>query len=42
MAPLGVGVVGAGRFARFLADAIADLPDVRVVAVADQDPGAGS
>ncbi len=41
MAPLGVaraGMVGAGRFARFLAAAIADLPDVRVVAVADQDP----
>ena len=37
-APLGVGVVGAGRFARFLAGAVADLPDVRLVAVADSDP----
>ena len=35
--PLGVGVVGAGRFARFLAGAVADLPDVRLVAVADSD-----
>ena len=38
MAPLGIGVVGAGRFARFLTGAVADLPDVHVVAVADQDP----
>jgi predicted dehydrogenase len=38
MTPLGVGVVGAGRFARFLADAVADVPDVQVVAVADSDP----
>ena len=37
-APLGVGVVGAGGFARFLAGAVADLPDVRLVAVADSDP----
>jgi predicted dehydrogenase len=37
-APLGVGLVGAGGFARFLANAISDLPDVRVVAVADEDP----
>ncbi len=36
-APLGIGVVGAGGFARFLAGAVADLPDVRVVAVADSD-----
>ena len=36
--PLGVGVVGAGGFARFLAGAVADLPDVRLVAVADSDP----
>jgi predicted dehydrogenase len=34
---LGIGVVGAGGFARFLADAVGDLPDVRVVAVADSD-----
>jgi predicted dehydrogenase len=38
MPPLGIGVVGAGRFARFLAGAVADLPDVRLVAVADSDP----
>ena len=31
-------MVGAGRFARFLAGAVADLPDVRLVAVADSDP----
>jgi len=36
--PLGVGVVGAGRFAWFLAGAVADLPDVRLVAVADSEP----
>lgn len=36
--PLGIGVVGAGGFARFLAGAVADLPDVRLVAVADRDP----
>ena len=36
--PLGIGLVGAGGFARFLAGAIADLPDVRLVAVADSDP----
>ena len=35
---LGIGVVGAGGFARFLAGAVADLPDVRLVAVADSDP----
>ncbi len=38
MDALGVGVVGAGGFARFLAGAVADLPDVHVVAVADSDP----
>jgi predicted dehydrogenase len=35
---LGVGFVGAGAFARFLAGAVADLPDVRLVGVADSDP----
>ncbi len=36
--PLGIGLVGAGGFARFLAGAVGDLPDVRLVAVADRDP----
>ena len=35
--PLGLGVVGAGRFATFLTEAVADLPDVTVRAVADRD-----
>ncbi|MGH8892864.1 MAG: Gfo/Idh/MocA family protein, partial [Actinomycetes bacterium] len=34
---LGLGVVGAGRFAAFLARAVADLPGLRVRAVADPD-----
>jgi predicted dehydrogenase len=38
MTSLGVGVVGAGRFARFMTGAVADLPDVHLVAVADSDP----
>jgi predicted dehydrogenase len=38
MTPWGLGVIGAGRFATFLVEAVADLPDVRVVAVADADP----
>ncbi|MGZ4611218.1 MAG: Gfo/Idh/MocA family protein [Actinomycetes bacterium] len=33
--PLRLGVVGAGRFARFLAAAVADLPGVALAAVAD-------
>ncbi len=33
--PLGLGFVGAGRFAAFLAGAVADLPDVEVRAVTD-------
>jgi predicted dehydrogenase len=37
MSPLGLGVVGAGRFASFVADAVADLDDVRVRAVADPE-----
>ncbi len=36
--PLGVGVVGAGRFAGLLAGAVADLPEVRPVAVAHPSP----
>ena len=36
--PLRVGLVGAGRFGRFLAGAMADLTDVRLVVVADTDP----
>ena len=36
--PLGIGLVGAGGFAGFVAGAVADVPDVRVVAVADRDP----
>jgi predicted dehydrogenase len=35
--PVRLGVVGAGRFARFLTDAVADLPDVAVHVVTDQD-----
>ncbi|QGN57251.1 Gfo/Idh/MocA family protein [Nostocoides sp. HKS02] len=35
MTTLGMGVVGAGRFAHFVADATADLPGVEVRAVAD-------
>ncbi len=35
--PLGLGVVGAGRFATFLAEAVSDLPEVRVRAVTDHD-----
>lgn len=34
-APLGLGVVGAGGFATFVADAVADLPEVVLRAVAD-------
>jgi predicted dehydrogenase/mannose-6-phosphate isomerase-like protein (cupin superfamily) len=33
---LGLGIVGAGRFAAFLLDAVADLPEVRVRVVADE------
>jgi predicted dehydrogenase len=40
-APLRLGLVGAGRFATFLAESLADLPDVRIVAVADADPARG-
>ncbi|MEO5709018.1 MAG: Gfo/Idh/MocA family oxidoreductase [Nocardioidaceae bacterium] len=35
--PLGLGVVGAGRFASFLAEAVADLPDVVVRVTTDHD-----
>jgi len=38
--PLRLGIVGAGRFATFLAEAVADLPDVAVHVVTDQDPEA--
>jgi len=38
MAALGIGLAGAGGFAWFLAGAVADLPDVRIVAVADEEP----
>lgn len=37
--PLGLGLIGAGGFATFVAAAVADLPGVRLVAVADTDPG---
>jgi predicted dehydrogenase len=40
--PLGLGVVGAGRFATFLTEAVADLPEVEVRAVADQDQEAAA
>ena len=39
---LRLGVVGAGRFATFLTGAVADLPDVAVHVVADQDPEAAA
>ena len=39
-APLRLGVVGAGRFAGFIADAVGDLPDVTIRAVADPSPDA--
>lgn len=35
--PLGLGLVGAGGFATFLASAFADLPEVRLDVVADTD-----
>lgn len=35
--PLGLGLIGAGGFARFVLSALADLPDVRLVAVTDTD-----
>jgi len=35
--PLGLGVVGAGRFAQFVAGAVVDLAEVRLVAVADAE-----
>jgi predicted dehydrogenase len=35
--PLGLGVVGAGRFATFLTDAVSDLPDVEIRAITDRD-----
>lgn len=35
--PLGLGLIGAGGFARFVLSAVADLPDVRLVAVTDTD-----
>ena len=38
---LGLGIVGAGRFATFLADATADLPGVSVAMVADQNTDRG-
>lgn len=37
--PLGVGLIGAGAFATFLASAIADLPGIRLDAVVDTDAG---
>ncbi|MGZ4473593.1 MAG: Gfo/Idh/MocA family protein, partial [Nocardioidaceae bacterium] len=40
--PLGIGVVGAGRFATFVADAVADLPEVELRAVVDPDPAAAA
>jgi predicted dehydrogenase len=40
--PLGLGIVGAGRFASFVADATAGLPDVSLRAVADMQLGNAS
>jgi predicted dehydrogenase len=39
MEPVGVGLVGAGAFGVFCLDAFAEMPDVRIVAVADTDYG---
>ena len=36
--PLRVGIIGAGGFARFVAEAIATLPELRLAAVADRHP----
>ncbi|MET7318523.1 hypothetical protein ABZX83_24740 [Streptomyces thermoviolaceus] len=36
--PLGLGLVGCGGFGAFLLDAVAGLPGLRPVAVADPDP----
>ena len=38
-APLGLGLVGAGRFAGFLAAAAADVPGLELRAVSDPDAG---
>ncbi len=38
-APLGLGIVGTGRFAEFCLPAYMELPEVRVIAVADVDVG---
>src|SRR3954465_11740107 len=35
--PLGLGVVGAGRFATFLTDAVSDLPHVEIRAIPDRE-----
>jgi predicted dehydrogenase len=40
--PLGLGVVGAGRFATFLTEACADLPEIEFRAVADPDQEAAA
>src|SRR3954469_4410201 len=40
--PLGLGVVGAGRFATFLTDAVSDLPDVEIRAITDRDKEAAT
>lgn len=37
VSPLGLGIVGAGRFATFLTGALADLPDVAVRVLTDRD-----
>lgn len=37
--PLGLGIVGAGAFAQFVATVAADLPEVHVIAVTDTDRG---
>ena len=34
-APRRLGVIGAGRFAGFIAEAVSDLPDVKITTVAD-------
>lgn len=37
MSPLGLGLVGAGRFGQFLTHAVSELPDVQLIGVADAD-----
>jgi predicted dehydrogenase len=37
--PVGIGLVGAGAFGEFCLEALAAMPDVRIIAIADVDAG---